>query len=125
MYYGLFFSFHQSFLVKLLALTSAVVLASPAASAQSVYEEFMNTLQKQNQRGCDTSYVGGYVSLYQSLTLLCNLRKDEAISETNFMRYSEDVIEVLGTKESSNIKAALMYARETCKTQGVELPMKL
>ena len=118
------FSFQQSFLMKLLALMSAVVLASPAASAQGVYQEFMDTLQKQNQRGCDTSYVGGYVSLYQALTLLCNLRMDEAISETDFIRYSEDVIEVLGSEDSSNVKAALLYARETCKAQGVELPIK-
>ncbi len=67
----------------------------------------MDTLRKQNQRGCDTSYVGGYVSLYQSLTLLCNLRTDKSISEIDFLRYSEDVIEVLGSKESSNIQAAL------------------
>ena len=110
--------------MKLLSLICALFLASSGALAQEVYQEFMDNLRKQNQRGCDTSYVGGYVSLYQALTLLCNLRKDEAISNADFIRYSEDVIEVLGFKESSNIQAALLYARETCKAQSVELPKK-
>ena len=95
---------------------------APAASAQSAYQEFMDTLREQNEKGCDTSYVGGYVSLYQALILLCNLRKDEAISESDFNRYASRVINVLGSEDSSNIRAALMYATESCKKKNIDLP---
>ena len=84
----------------------------------------MDTLREQNQKGCDTSYVGGYVSLYQALILLCNLRKDGAISENNFNEYSRKVIDVLGSDDSSNIQAALLYATETCKKQNIDLPVE-
>ena len=110
--------------MKLLSLIASVFLFAPAASAQSVYQEFMDTLREQNQKGCDTSYVGGYVSLYQALTLLCNLRKDGAISENNFNEYSRKVIDVLGSDDSSNIQAALLYATETCKKQNIDLPVE-
>ena len=111
-------------IVKLLSLIASLFLFAPAASAQSAYQEFMDTVREQNQKGCDTSYVGGYVSLYQALTLLCNLRKDGAISENNFNEYSRKVIEVLGSDDSSNIQAALFYATETCKKQNIDLPVE-
>ena len=114
---------NQSKSMKLLLPIAALCLVAPATAGQNVYQEFMDTLRKQNQQGCDTSYVGGYVSLYQALTLLCNLRKDDAITADTFDRYATDVIEVLGSDESSNIKAALMYATETCNKQNIALPI--
>ena len=90
-----------------------------------VYREFIDTLQEQNEKGCDTSYVGGYVSLYQSLTLLCNLRKDKAISQDDFDRDAKSVIDVLASGDclsKSNIRAALMYAAEMCRKDGIDLP---
>ena len=111
-------------IVKLLSLIAFLFLFAPAASAQSVYQEFMDTLREQNQKGCDTSYVGGYVALYQALTLLCNLRKDGAINEYNFNEYSRKVIDVLGSDDSSNIQAALLYVTETCNKQNIDLPVE-
>ena len=111
--------------MRLLPLIGVLCLLAQPASAQNVYQEFRDTLREQNEKGCDTSYVGGYVSLYQSLTLLCNLRKEEAISMDDFNRYANDVIDVLASDErlpSSNIQAALLYAIETCKNQNVDLP---
>ena len=112
---------------KLIPLLAALCFIAPAASAQDAYKEFSDTLREQNDKGCDTSYVGGYVSLYQSLTLLCNLRKDKAISPDNFNRYANDVISVLASDERlqlSNVKAALLYAIETCSKQNIALPIK-
>ena len=83
----------------------------------------MDTLKEQNLKGCDTSYVGGYVSLYQALTLLCDLRKDNAITEENFNHYASSVIKVLASSDASNIQAALKYAVETCGKKNVKLPL--
>ena len=109
--------------MKFFVLIASLCLVAPAASAQDVYQEFMDTLKEQNQKGCDTSYVGGYVSLYQALTLLCDLRKDNAITAENFNRYASDVINVLGSSDASNIQAALEYATETCGKKNVSLPL--
>ena len=114
-------------MIRLLPLISALLLTAQAAPAQEAYQEFIDTLREQNEKGCDTSYVGGYVALYQSLTLLCNLRKDGAISIDDFNRYTSDVISVLASREKvqmSNIKAALLYAIETCKKQNIDLPVR-
>ena len=97
-------------MIRLLPLISVLVLTAQPTPAQEAYREFSDTLREQNEKGCDTSYVGGYVALYQSLTLLCNLRKDGAININDFNRYTNDVISVLASQERlqmSNIKAAL------------------
>ena len=114
-------------LIRLLPLISVLFLTAQPTPAQEAYKEFSDTLREQNEKGCDTSYVGGYVALYQSLTLLCNLRKDGVISINDFNRYTNDVISVLASQERlqmSNIKAALLYAIETCKKQNIDLPVK-
>ena len=115
--------------MKNLLLLAALCFLVPVVSAKEVdvYQEFTDTLRQQNEKGCDTSYVGGYVSLYQSLTLLCNLRKDKAISEDDFNRYAKSVIGVLASGDrlsKSNIRAALMYATEMCGKDGVDLPLQ-
>ena len=109
--------------MKFFVLLVSLCLVAPAASAQDVYQEFMDTLKEQNQKGCDTSYVGGYVSLYQALTLLCDLRKDNAISADHFNQYASNVIKVLASSDASNIQAALEYATETCGKKNVSLPL--
>ena len=109
--------------MKFFVLIVSLCLMAPAASAQDVYQEFMDTLKEQNQKGCDTSYVGGYVSLYQALTLLCDLRKDNAITAENFNRYASSVINVLASSDASNIQAALKHATETCGKKNVSLPL--
>ena len=115
--------------MKNLLLLAALYFFAPVVFAREVdvYQEFTDTLQEQNKKGCDTSYVGGYVSLYQSLTLLCNLRKDKAISEDDFDRYAKSVIDVLAAGDrlsKTNIRAALMFATEMCAKDGVDLRLQ-
>ena len=111
--------------MRYLLLIAAIFLSVSPLSAESVYDEFLDTLRLQQDQGCDTSYVGGYVSLYQSLILLCDLSKNSDIARETFDKYASEVIDVLGSGDATNIKAALMYARRTCGEKGIELPVNL
>lgn len=111
--------------MKRYLLIAVIFLSGAPLSAESVYDEFMDTLRLQQEQGCDTAYVGGYVSLYQSLILLCDLSKNNDIRREIFDKYASQVIEVLGSGNATNTKAALMYARTTCAGKGIELPVNL
>ena len=111
--------------MRRLLLIATICLSVPPLSAESVYDEFLDTLRLQQDQGCNTSYVGGFVSLYQSLILLCDLSKNNDIRREIFDKYASQVIEVLGSGNATNTKAALMYARRTCGQKGIELPVNL
>ena len=63
--------------------------------------------------------------MHQSLILLCELRKNNDVRRETLNKYASQVIEVLGSWNATNTKAAFMYARRTYGQKGIELPVNL